>query len=173
MYPDSFLVSLYVPVDDRRQASHRSSTPSRPRPPSPARRLGAPPRSRFSPTRSSLNSGPASAASATPSGASPPPTCAATFRSCAARASSTGLCALRSPKCARCSTPSPGRSADPSVVYCVLATTTLVPAMVQVRACAARVCPPDRPLSSGAAPLPRPSGSTGSRWRWWSTLWAW
>jgi hypothetical protein len=30
VYPDSFLVSLYVPIDDRRQASHRSSTPSCP-----------------------------------------------------------------------------------------------------------------------------------------------
>jgi hypothetical protein len=56
--------------------------------------------------------------------------------------------------------------ACPSAVYRVM-DTTLVPAMVRVRASRRGHFSAGR-LPSGGAP-PRPSGSTASRWRWWWT----
>ena len=59
-----------------------------------------------------------------------------------------------------------GELAEPSAVYRVL-DTTLVAAMVRVRA-SRKGCLPGRQPSGGVRP--RPSGSTASRWRWWWIL---
>jgi len=98
---DSFLVSLYVLVDDWWRERHPPSVPNKPGRPALLCESEV-----LTPSPSSPSSGPASAAKGT-SGASLGRICALSSPSCAPKANSTGASEPCSPSCASCSGTSP------------------------------------------------------------------